>query len=37
MTAPLTRPKLIAHEGDVTAGALKVNDSYDLKLYQRQI
>ncbi len=34
MAAPLLKPKLIAHEGDVTAGALSVNDAYDLTLYE---
>lgn len=33
-TAPATRPVLVAHEGDVTAGALSVNNAYDLKLWR---
>lgn len=32
--APSTRPVLIASEGDITAGALKANDAYDLSLYR---
>lgn len=31
---PLTRPRLVAEEGDVTAGALSANDAYDLKLWE---
>jgi hypothetical protein len=31
---PLTRPRLVSEEGDVTAGALKTNDAYDLKLWE---
>jgi len=33
MGAPLLKSKMIAHEGDVKAGALSVNDAYDLTLY----
>jgi hypothetical protein len=29
-----TRPVLIASEGDITGGALKANDAYDLSLYR---
>jgi hypothetical protein len=34
MGASLLKSKMIAHEGDVKAGALSVNDAYDLTLYE---
>jgi hypothetical protein len=34
LNVPLKSPRLVASEGDVTAGALRANDAYDLKLYE---